>query len=207
MKATSDRPLAASPRPDSDEDEFGPALPKSQITLVSDFFTRKKGPGPTVPTTSDVVAHREQLSEDAALHRQREQEALRDERRLDRKTQHSHLDDIAPRAEAGTKERQLEKKREANASNRSFAASAHDAGDVELPDADVLGGNDSIDDLKRMKQQQERKKNEREIRREEIMRARRAEREEKLKGLREKEGRTMEMLKEIAQERFGGKEG
>lgn len=112
-----------------------------------------------------------------------------------------------PRAEPGTKERQLEKKREANASNRSFAASANDTGDVDLPDADVLGGADSIDDLKQMKQQQDRKKNEREIRREEIMRARRAEREEKLKALREKEGRTMEMLKEIARERFGGGEG
>ena len=181
-------------------------MPKIHRTLVSDSFIRGKGPGPTIPSTSDVLAHREQLCEDATLDRQKQQEALRDERRHDRTLQRSRLEEVAPRAEPGTRERQLEKKREANASNRSFAALAHDAGDVELPDADVLGGNDSVDDLKRMKQQQERKKNEREIRREEIMRARRAEREEKLKGLREKEGRTMEMLKEIARERFGSGE-
>lgn len=203
MTSSSSKSPEAHRKADSDEDEFGPALPKSQRPLVSDSFTRTKGPGPTIPTTSDVLAHREQLSEDAALTKDRHREDLRQERRLDRKTQLSRLQEIAPRAEAGTKERQLEKKREANASNRSFAASANDAGDVDLPDADVLGGNDSIDDLQSMKQQQERKKNEREVRREEIMRARRAEREEKLKGLREKEGRTMEMLKEIARERFG----
>jgi hypothetical protein len=110
---------------------------------------------------------------------------------------------LTPRAEAGTRERALENKRLANDSNRSFAASKHESGDVDLRDADVMGS-DGGDELKRMKEQRERKKNEREIRREEIMRARRAEREEKLKGLREKEDRTMEMLKGIARQRFGG---
>ena len=207
MTSSSSTSLQTHDKADSNEDDFGPALPKSHRPLVSDSFARTKGPGPTIPTRSDVLAQREQVSEDAALAKDHHREDLRQERRLDRKTQLSRLEEIAPRAEAGTRERQLEKKREANASNRSFAASAHDAGDVDLPDADVLGGNDGIDDLERIKQQQERKKNERELRREEIMRAKRAEREEKLKGLREKEGRTMEMLQDIARERFGGGEG
>lgn len=65
-------------------------------------------------------------------------------------------------------------------------------------------GADGGEELRKMKRDMDRKKNEREIRREEVMRARRAEREEKLKGLRDKEERTMGMLKEIAKERFGG---
>lgn len=97
----------------------------------------------------------------------------------------------------------MEKKREAATSNRSFAVSAHEAGDVDVRESDVMGDEDSLSDLKRMKKEQERKKNEREMRREEILRARRAEREIKLAGMREKEEKTMEMLKDIAKARFG----
>ena len=128
-------------------------------------------------------------------------------RHLHQQAHLSALDSLAPRPAPGTREAQLEKKREANFSNRAFASSAHDAGDVEVKEADAMGDEDSLGELKRMKGQQERKKNEREIRREEMMRARRAEREEKLKGLREKEEQTMEMLKEIARQRFGDGEG
>lgn len=161
-----------------------------------------KTAGPSIPTTSDVVANREQASEASALARQHDYEALQQERRLDRRVQDSRLDDLTPRAEAGSKERQLEKKHLAASANRSFANAAHEAGDVDVRESDVMG-EDGVGELKRMKKEQERKKNEREIRREEMMRARRAEREVKLAGLREKEDKTMQMLKEIARARFG----
>jgi hypothetical protein len=76
-----------------------------------------------------------------------------------------------------------------------------------VPDSELLGGADDGADLKKLKQEQERKKNERELRREEVQRARAAEREERLEEYRKKEEGTMEMLRRIARERFGGGEG
>ena len=58
-------------------------------------------------------------------------------------------------------------------------------------------------ELKNMKKEQERRKTEREIKREEILRARMVEREERVKHMRAKEDKTMSMLREIARERFG----
>lgn len=65
-------------------------------------------------------------------------------------------------------------------------------------------GGDDLGELKRMKKEQDRRKTERELRREEILRARMAERGQKLKAIRDKEEKTMSMLRDIAKERFGG---
>jgi hypothetical protein len=189
---------------EEEDDDFGPSLPPTnqrQSALPS--TSRDKGQGPSIPTRTDLLAHHEELAEAAARDRQIAHADLQDSRRLDRKTQRSRLDDLTPRAEAGTHERRVENKRLVADSNRSFAVSAHEAGDADLRDADVMGDDDSLGELKKMKIEQARKKNEREIRKEEMLRARRAEREIKLAGLREKENKTMDMLKEIARARFG----
>ena len=73
---------------------------------------------------------------------------------------------------------------------------------MDLPDSAVMGI-DSVGELKQMKADRERKRSERELRREEIMRARRAEREEKQRWLKEREEKTMVGLKELAKARFG----
>ena len=79
--------------------------------------------------------------------------------------------------------------------NREFAA-ARGGGDgvVEVAESDLMGAGGGVDDVKRMRKEEERKKNEREIRREEILRARAAEREERMAAVRAKESKTMEML-------------
>ena len=130
---------------------------------------------------------------------------LRDLRRLDRKAQKERLDDLAPRADAGYKDRMLEKKREKADSNRDFAAGKTEAGGVEeVRDADLLGGDDDgIEGYKRQKKEMERKKNDREVRRDEIWRARQAEREERIREYREKEEKTMSGLVALAKARFG----
>lgn len=64
-------------------------------------------------------------------------------------------------------------------------------------------GDGGLEDYKAKKGEMERKKNEREIRREEMLRARAAEREERLTVHRAKEEKTVEMLKALAKERFG----
>lgn len=136
---------------------------------------------------------------------QEDQEARREDaryaRKQERKAQKERLDEIAPRAEAGTKERQLEKKREITAANRSFRE-AKSPGAEEVPERDVMG-DDGLEGYKAHLQATERKKNERELRKEEILRAREAERAEKMAEHRAKEDKTMDMLKQLAKQRYG----
>jgi hypothetical protein len=126
---------------------------------------------------------------------------IRHERKTDRKAQKERLEELVPRADPGSRERQLEKKRETTSTLQSFR-DAKESGDVEVPESDLMG-DDGIDVYKKKKKEQERQKNEREIRREEIARAREAERNERLAERREKEGKTMDFLRQIAAERYG----
>ena len=129
---------------------------------------------------------------------------LRQRRKLDRQEQKERQSEIVPRAEAGTKERQLEKKRELADSNRAFAASKTEGGGIaEVGEQDLMGDDDGIQGYKRQKVEMERKKNERELRREEILKARAEEREERLRVYREKEEETMSGLVALAKARFG----
>jgi hypothetical protein len=184
---------AAHSEDDEDDDDFGPAPPTAA--------QRRKGHGPTVPRLDDLTYRNETLSEDRARNRSDHAESTRHDRKTERAAQKAALDALAPRADPGTRERQLEKKRDLTSTLHSFRE-AKEAGDVEVADTELMG-DDGIDMYKRKKKEEERKKSEREIRREEIERARAAERDERLAEMREKEGKTMEFLKQIAKERFG----
>lgn len=122
-------------------------------------------------------------------------------RKLDRKRQKERLEELAPRAEPGSRERQLEKKRETAVANRSFRE-AKSPGAEEVPEAGLMG-DDGVETYKAQIKATEKKKNERELRKEDILRAREAEREERLAVHRAKEEKTMDMLKAIARQRFG----
>ncbi|KAM3065120.1 hypothetical protein ACMFMG_006120 [Clarireedia jacksonii] len=175
---------------DSD-DSIGPTLPgdagKGKRSRV----------GPSIPNLQDLELKRELDAEDQLARR----DDIRFARKLDRKEQKAALDELVPRAEAGTRERQLEKKKEVNEKMKSFREKS--PGAAEVPDSDLMGGDDSIEGFKKKKEEFERKKNERELRKEEIMRARQAEREERLQEYRQKEEGTMAMLKALAKQNFG----
>jgi hypothetical protein len=189
---------------DDDDDHYGPALPSSSGGPRQQLdAAASRHQGASVPSLSDLRARDEQFLEDAASARQRQILDIRQDRSEDRKQQKERLDDLLPRAEAGTRERQLEKKREKADSNRVFAAAKDAGGDVDLRDSEVMGDEDSLAELKRMKMEKERKKNERELRREEVLRARQAEREVRMQAHREREEKTMSIFKEIARQRFG----
>lgn len=130
---------------------------------------------------------------------------LREDRTVQRKKNKERLEELVPRAEAGSKDRMLERKREKADQNRSFAASKTEAGGVvDVPDADLLGdGDDGIEGYKKQKMDMERKKNEREIRRDEIMRARNEEREERVREYKAREDKTMAGLIALAKAKFG----
>ena len=178
---------------ESDDDDFGPAPPT--------HLSRGSGYGPTIPRFDDLTHRNEMRDEDAARHRSAHADDVRYERKAERKTQKERMDELVPRADAGSRERQLEKKRETTNTLQSFR-DAKEGGDVEIGESELMG-DDGIEAYKVKKKADERVKNEREIRREEIARARAAEREEALSARRAKEAQTMEFLKQLAQERFG----
>lgn len=175
------------------EDEFGPAVPK-------DLASRRSGP--TIPRMDDLALRNEERDEERARNRNDYADDIRYERKTERKAQKDRLEELVPRADPGSRERQLEKKREVTTTLKDFR-DAKEGGDVEIRDSDLMGGDDGVDAYKRQKTNMERKKSEREIRKEEIMRARAEEREEKLAERRAKEAQTMDYLKQIARDRFG----
>lgn len=184
---------AARKSDESDDDDFGPAPPT--------HLARSTGHGPTIPRFDDLTHRNELRDEDNAHQRSARTDDARFERKAERKTQKERMEELAPRADPGSRERQLEKKRETTGALQSFR-DAKEGGDVEIGDGELMG-DDGIEGYKAKKKADERVKNEREIRREEIARARAAEREEALSARRAKEAQTMDFLKQLAQERFG----
>ncbi|KAI5464694.1 hypothetical protein BGZ63DRAFT_401617 [Mariannaea sp. PMI_226] len=176
-------------RDGSDEDDYGPVLPGSSKS------TRRAGPG--IPTLQDLSLRAEMEEED----KQASIADLRSARKADRALQKERLDDLVPRAEAGTRERQLEKKQLLNEKMRSFREKSPgmDAGD----EREIMGGGDSLEEYKNAKEREQKRKTEREIRREEIERAKQEEMEEKRRAWREREEGTVSMLRELARQRFG----
>ncbi|CAI6340446.1 unnamed protein product [Periconia digitata] len=178
----------------SEEDDFGPAPPPGG--------TRHSGHGPTIPRLDDLALRNELLDEDRAREQADYVDDIRFQRKQDRKAQKDRLEELVPRADPGSRERQLEKKRETTGTLREFR-DAKEGGDVEIGDADLMG-DDGFEGHKKRKSEFERKKSEREIRREEIARAKAEERDERLAERRAKEAQTMELLRSMARERFGG---
>ncbi|KAJ5924814.1 hypothetical protein N7466_009001 [Penicillium verhagenii] len=182
---------------DDDDDEYGPTLPhpNSGRNLTHS--------GPTIPRLQDLELKRESAAEDAMADRQESWQQHRSDIRSHKSAVRNLEDEVAPRAEAGTRERQLEKRREAAAANREFA-NARGASPEAAPEEELMGsGDNDLASLKKEKEKDQRKKNEREIRREEILRARVAEREERVQKYREKEQETIGWLQTLAKQRFG----
>lgn len=202
----------------SDEDVVGPMMPGGERQV----YNSDKRPGPAIPNLQDLelqkgagparmlysnqktdtFASRKELEQEDSLAHRRD---LREHRHLDRKQQKERLDELAPRAEAGSKDRILEKKREKADSNRTFASAKIEAGGVEeVPESDLLGDEGGgIEGFKKQKREMDRKKNEREVRREEILRARMEELEERRREYQAKEEKTMSGLVALAKARFG----
>ncbi|KAI1275560.1 hypothetical protein F5Y07DRAFT_172697 [Xylaria sp. FL0933] len=187
---------------DDDDDDYGPTLPTQDhgaATSKSSLSSQTKH-GAGIPSLSDLTLRRELDASD----RDDARALLRHERKADRAAQKERLEELAPRADAGTAARRLEKRREVRDSNAAFANAKAANEMAELGEAELLGGEGGgLEEYKRLKREAERKKTEREIRREEIWRAKKEEREERAREYREREASTVDMLREIAKSRFG----
>lgn len=175
---------------EDEEDDYGPSLPSAR-------GSGSAAPGPNIPTLSDLTLRAEQ----AAADRDASFADLRAARKEDRRQQKERLDDLVPRAEAGTRERMLEKRREVGDKMRAFRERSPGGGD-EVGDEELVGGGGG-DDIKRMLEREKVKVSERQLRREAVAREVAAEREERVKAYREREEETMGKLRELARRRFG----
>ncbi|KAI0863935.1 hypothetical protein F4860DRAFT_23618 [Xylaria cubensis] len=186
-----------------DDDDYGPTLPPRgdpghTMSTPKSLSQTKHGPG--IPTLSDLTLRRELEASDHDDARA----LLRQERKADRTLQKERLDELVPRADPSSQARRLEKRREVRDANTSFANAKSSNEMPDLTDADLMGANDGgIEEYKKLKREAERKKTEREVKREEILRAKREEREDRIKEYREREAHTVDMLREIAKSRFG----
>ncbi|KAE8138063.1 hypothetical protein BDV38DRAFT_77909 [Aspergillus pseudotamarii] len=190
--------------PDEEEDDYGPVLPKYGQLDRYEGGRAGQSSGPTIPTMQDLELRKESAIEDAIAAREDSRTQHRAEVRSHRSELRHMEDEVAPRAEPGTHERKMEKRREAAAANRAFAESRRGASPDGAPEDELMGSADNdLDAIKRARATEQRKKNEREIRREEILRARAAEREERLQQYRQKEDETIGWLKTLAKQRFG----
>lgn len=174
---------------DEDEDmDYGPVLPGAA--------PGDRRAGATIPNKQDLVL-RDELAEES---READRDDIRAARKADRKLQKERLEELAPRAEAGTRERKLEKRQEVNEKMRQFRDKSPGG---EVRDGELMGGGDSLEEYKQAKEKEQRRKSEREIRREEIERAKREEIEEKRRAWQQREDKTVSMLRELARQRFG----
>ena len=179
---------------DSDEDDFGAPLPPS----------RQPGErhGAAAPHLEDLRLRDELSQEQSAQETADRVASIRHARRLDRRDQKERLEELVPRADPGSRERQLEKRAEVNAKMREFRERSP-GGEVDEGTLMGEGAGDSLKAMKREEEAKARKKSEREARREEFWRARMAEREERVKEYREREEGTVAMLRELARNSGG----
>lgn len=169
-------------------DDYGPSLPQSDS---------RRRVGAAIPSLQDLSLRNELVEES----READREDLRAARKTDRTLQKERLEELVPRAEPGTRERKLEKRRETNDKMRQFRdkSPGMEAGDEK----ELMGGGDSLEAYKNMKDREHKRKSERQVRREEIDRAKREEMEERRKAWQEREDGTVSMLRELARQRFG----
>ncbi|OAA68261.1 hypothetical protein SPI_00456 [Niveomyces insectorum RCEF 264] len=193
---------------DSDSDDFGPRLPPPPPPLeeastkpVKATTTSERPHGPAIPSLGDLAERRALAEED----REAKRAALRLARKADRAAQRERLDELVPRAAAGTRERQLEKRQALNEKLRGFRDRSPGGGGLEVSD-DVLmsgGGGGGEDDQRKTLAAQQRRRTQWEVYREEERRARDAELNERRRQYRAREDETMSVLKELARQRYG----
>ena len=160
--------------------------------------------GPTLPSREDlqlqrgVVQTKHKLNIEQRIEDAEEAERIHQlERKVERRREKERLDELVPRADPGTRERQLEKRAEVRAAHRAFREKSPEA---TIPDETLMGGDDIKADLLRQK----RIEAQREARQAENYRIREAERLKRRSDLEKREEGTMEMLRKMAQERYGG---
>ena len=173
---------------DSDSDGYGPALPGSD---------ERRTAGAQIPSMQDLSLRNEMITEQ----REQDRDDLRQERKADRALQKERMEELVPRAEPGSRERRLEKRKETNDKMRHFRDKS--PGMEGTNEQDLMGGGDSLGEYKRAKEQEQKKKSERQIQREEFERAKREEMEERRRAYQEREEGTVSMLRELARQRFG----
>lgn len=177
----------------SDEEAYVPPLPPPPDS--------SRHVGAANPTRDDLKYRDELMAESEAADRAASLSALRQARRADRAAQRERLDELVPRADPGTRERKLEKQQALNEKMRAFREKS--PGMDGRDDRELMGAADELEELKRQREREQRRKSRRQVWREEIERAKTEEMEVKKRAWARREEGTVNMLKELAKQRFG----
>ncbi|KAL2119737.1 hypothetical protein VTJ04DRAFT_6698 [Mycothermus thermophilus] len=199
-------PLPPQPGDDNQNNTTSPNPLQPPTSSSSISKTTSRAPGPSIPTTTDLALRDDLLAASRAAELTQTRLLARAKRAEEKARL---LDDDNPllpaRADPGSRERKLEKRRALNEKLRAFREKS--PGMDELAEEDVMGGSGGgggVEEYKAMVRRREERKAERERRREEMERARRAEREERVRRYREREEKVVEGLRELVRARFGG---
>ncbi|KAF7726610.1 hypothetical protein EC973_008574 [Apophysomyces ossiformis] len=164
----------------------------SSPTVGAESRGRRRNVGPAMPPPSSKAHDQTELEDQM----EREKAARRSETRQRRHKQEEYLDEVAPK-ETG-REAMIAKRRATNAFHKRERSP-----DVELSEADLMGGDDFHARLAAEKRKEERRK----ARREEYQQQRLAPLQGKMAEYKAKESATIEMFKRMAEEQKRLREG
>lgn len=174
---------------DDDEDDIGAPLPPAHRAGARHTAV--------APHLQDLRLRDELQQEESAQETSDRISSIRHARRADRRDQKERLEELVPRADPGSRERKLEKRAEVNSKMREFREPSP-GGEADEGTLMGAGEGESLGQMKKEEEAKQKRKSEREARREEIWRARMAEREERVREYREREEGTVAMLRELA---------
>lgn len=163
------------------------------LEKVKDAAPPKKRLGPIGPSLDDIRMQLEQKEDDE---QQREMER-RIAKKRESKAFKEDLDEIAPKATGH--EAVVEKKRLVNEHNRELREKEETGGLLEFGDAILMGGDDYSRRVAAQKSAAEKRDEKRRL----FQAERAAEMNEKMAARREKEAKTMEMLRGLAAQKYG----
>ncbi|KAI9673123.1 MAG: hypothetical protein M1817_002985 [Caeruleum heppii] len=183
---------------ESDDDFVGPELPST----TRDDGGGGKRAGAAAPKMDDLLMRREETLSTARQSHSDTKHLHKHAQKSHRLAQKAELDDLLPKPDPGTHAARLEKRA---ALNEKMSGYRDRSPGGEVNDGELMGGGeaDDLHALKRRIKEEGRKKNEREVRKDEMLRARAEEREERLREYRAKEDKTMEYLRAVAKQNFG----
>lgn len=162
------------------------------------YMNNRQDQGPTIPTQLD-------LSELELQQRIDQTQSRREDHKRQRRVELDRLEEIAPKSMAGTRERMLEIRAEKRSKISGFQ-NKDNGDDIEVSENVLMGNAREEDSLKAMLNRQKQRRDDAALKKAQYERELHAVKSARLKAALRREQDTMEMLRELATQRFPPKQ-
>lgn len=153
--------------------------------------------GPTLPTEADLLLRREELESDARREAEQRQTERHAQQKRHRKEERARIEEVAPKGDAG-RERRVQQKKDKKEQMRGFRERS---AEVQLEESELYGdGGDTFQSKKGRQEAVQQQKRDKQL---DFLLEKDAALRERRQAAQSKEQRTMEMLRRLAQERYG----